>query len=126
MGPNTGLISIRENPEMKTMMAQEIKADVRLFTDAGAKIANMIVKAYKPFIEEYIAHYEATSGKGGSDLSGNAFAKMLDKWEQADPQRAKELNQLHQNIYQIMIDLQTKDLEPLDKENTVPKNRINL
>lgn len=82
LGINTPQMAIPEGSPEEKMYEAEIKKDIAIFSNASQKIAKLVIEFHKPFLDEYVENYKANAGKGGNNLSGEAFSQMRQEWLQ--------------------------------------------
>ena len=65
---------------MQTANQKNIEQDMRHFSETSRKIAHMINEFHTGFLDEYVERFKANAGKGGNNLSGEAFSKLRQAW----------------------------------------------
>ncbi|MFA6989173.1 MAG: AAA family ATPase [Candidatus Gastranaerophilaceae bacterium] len=101
LGPNTKIIAPAANKFAENATRQETEKDIKLITDSASKVAKLIIDYHKGFITDYVNNYKDNAGKGGNNLSGEEFAKILTKW-QKDPSRQESYKNLQKNVREII------------------------
>lgn len=101
MGPNTGIMSLAGDTGVNTLMNQELKKDMQLMLKNACLASDLIVQFHKDFISSYVDKYKTNAGKGGNNLSGDEFQKMLNDWLKTDEGKAK-FAELQENILTLV------------------------
>lgn len=101
LGPNTGKIAPVGNEITKGLYNEEIKKDIKLFTGTASEISAKIVDFHKDFVKIYVERFRANAGKGGNNLTGEAFRKMYEKWLD-DSNKREDLKNLQQELKTIL------------------------
>lgn len=102
LGIHTPPISISgENDPLWNAYMKNIQKDIELFSSASQKVAKMAIDFHRDFLDKYVQMFENNAGKGGNNLSGEAFSKLRQEWL-VQTNNAKKEQQLIKNINSII------------------------
>ena len=65
---------------MQSANQGNIEKDINLLSKTSERVAKMINEFHKDFLDGYVERFKANAGKGGNNLSGEAFAKLRQAW----------------------------------------------
>ena len=95
MGPRTGTRKILFGPNGDLIASEkkkrEIEEDIDYLCHTAKEISEMIVEAYKPFIQQFSDKYYSKVGSGDCLITKEQFVKELNEWINSltDEQKAK-------------------------------------
>ncbi|MCK7486004.1 MAG: hypothetical protein MZU97_10980 [Bacillus subtilis] len=102
-GPNTGRKSFESIENLGNQYTKPIKDDMDLYMENSEIISNMIVKAHKGFIEEFVKTYSDQVGSGKTIISKQEFQDQLNEWKAKQPvEKQREIENLDKEITKIV------------------------